>query len=127
MNPDAVVKLAHLVLGVLVLFAGRLCDQKQPRVLAGTLRELARRGARFRAVIAGDGEQRRSFEALLDSYALHDRVISLGRRLSETLAPSQICEAVREVTRLKSLMRHERKFRPLVSRNICIRTPSSTP
>jgi glycosyltransferase involved in cell wall biosynthesis len=39
-----------------IVFAGRVCRQKQPRVLAATLNELARRKLRFVALVAGDGE-----------------------------------------------------------------------
>jgi glycosyltransferase involved in cell wall biosynthesis len=38
-----------------LLFAGRLCAQKQPNVLLRTVAILARRGIAVRAVIAGDG------------------------------------------------------------------------
>ena len=43
------------------------------------------------------------------------------------LAVSRMLSAVFPETRLKSFWRHERTFRALVSRNICIKTPSSTP
>jgi glycosyltransferase involved in cell wall biosynthesis len=39
-----------------IVYAGRVCRQKQPRVLAATLNELARRELRFVALVAGDGE-----------------------------------------------------------------------
>ncbi len=40
---------------VVIFFAGRLCQQKQPRVLIRVLHELNRRGVDFHAVIAGEG------------------------------------------------------------------------
>lgn len=61
-----------------VLFAGRLCAQKQPRVLARTLRELSRRGVRFRALVAGDGPDRGWLEAFVRRHGLRQRVRLLG-------------------------------------------------
>jgi glycosyltransferase involved in cell wall biosynthesis/GT2 family glycosyltransferase len=40
-----------------ILFAGRLCEQKQPHVMAGTIRLLRDRGLRFTCLVAGDGEE----------------------------------------------------------------------
>jgi glycosyltransferase involved in cell wall biosynthesis/GT2 family glycosyltransferase len=39
-----------------IVFAGRVCAQKQPLVLAATLNALPRRRKRFVALVAGDGE-----------------------------------------------------------------------
>ena len=39
----------------IILYAGRICAQKQPRVFAHTVMRLARLGLRFVAVVAGDG------------------------------------------------------------------------
>ena len=61
------------------------------------------------------------------TFSASSRVISEGRRLSGTPAFWQISSAVLEETRLKSDDRHERRLRAVVSRNICIKTPSSTP
>ncbi len=61
-----------------VLYAARLCEQKQPRVLCRTLRELVRRGAKFRGVIAGDGEERAFLEQFLREHDLGERVLFLG-------------------------------------------------
>jgi glycosyltransferase involved in cell wall biosynthesis len=61
-----------------VLFAGRLCDQKKPLVFARVLERLAARGVPFRAVVAGDGELRPALERFLCEHALDDRVLLLG-------------------------------------------------
>lgn len=61
-----------------VLFAGRLCAQKQPSVLVRTLHALCERGVRFRAVVAGDGEDREAVEDALRSHGLTDRVLLPG-------------------------------------------------
>ena len=60
-------------------------------------------------------------------FSASSREISEGRRLSDTRAFLQISSAVRDDTRLKSPDRHERRLRAVVSRSICISTPSSTP
>ena len=77
-----------------LLYAGRLCAQKQPRVLAGTLRELARRGVAFRAVIAGDGEERPELEAFLNGHDLSERVAVVGavsrERMRELMSASDV-------------------------------------
>lgn len=62
----------------MIYFAGRLTRQKQPRVLAATLRELRDRGADFTAVVAGDGEDRAWLERFIDDFGLRDRVMILG-------------------------------------------------
>jgi glycosyltransferase involved in cell wall biosynthesis len=61
-----------------VLYAARLCAQKQPRVLARTLLALSREGVRFHAVVAGDGEERPWLERFLRDHALGHRVRLLG-------------------------------------------------
>jgi len=55
------------------------------------------------------------------------RVISEGLRELAIFAAAQISSAVRPDTREKSFARQPRRFRAVVSRNICISTPSSTP
>jgi len=62
----------------LILFAARLCEQKQPHVLVGVFAELDRRGIPFRAVIAGDGELRELVETSLRLKRLTDRVRLIG-------------------------------------------------
>jgi glycosyltransferase involved in cell wall biosynthesis len=61
-----------------VLFSGRLCDQKKPLVFARVLGRLAVRGVPFGAVVAGDGELRQALERFLREHALEDRVRLLG-------------------------------------------------
>jgi glycosyltransferase involved in cell wall biosynthesis len=61
-----------------ILFVGRICPQKQPRVLGKTLAALAKRGLRFRAVIAGDGEDYEKLEALVRKEGIADRVSLMG-------------------------------------------------
>lgn len=48
-----------------LLFAGRICPQKQPRVLADTLGQLARESLDFVCLIAGGGEDRPLLENTL--------------------------------------------------------------
>ncbi|MDW8146913.1 MAG: glycosyltransferase family 4 protein [Roseiflexaceae bacterium] len=49
----------------LILFIGRLVNQKRPRLAVQILRELARRGIAFHALIVGDGPERTAVERLL--------------------------------------------------------------
>lgn len=62
-----------------ILFAGRLVEEKQPRVIAETILELHRSGAEFRAIIAGDGPERSWIENFMADNALDARVDVLGR------------------------------------------------
>jgi glycosyltransferase involved in cell wall biosynthesis len=62
----------------LILFAGRLDPQKQPGVLADTLRRLGERGVPFHTVIAGDGPERAHLEARLESDGVATRASMLG-------------------------------------------------
>ncbi len=50
-----------------ILYAGRLCAQKQPRVFARAIAALHKSGRRFLALVAGDGPDRAELEALLAS------------------------------------------------------------
>lgn len=61
-----------------IVFAGRICEQKRPAVLAEILRAARDHGLIFRAVIVGDGEQRGRLEALLNQYHLTANVRMLG-------------------------------------------------
>ena len=58
----------------LIIFAGRICEQKRPALLADILRELRDQGRVFRALIIGDGEMKTELESLLDRHALADNV-----------------------------------------------------
>jgi glycosyltransferase involved in cell wall biosynthesis len=63
---------------VVILFSGRICSQKQPEVLGRTLGELRRRNLRFKAVIAGDGEDSDSLKQLLRRERVVSDVLLLG-------------------------------------------------
>lgn len=71
--------------GPVILFAGRICPQKQPRVLARTLAALASRGVAFRALIAGDGEDRPWLERFICRQGLAGRVSLLGALPSDAV------------------------------------------
>jgi glycosyltransferase involved in cell wall biosynthesis len=61
-----------------VVFAGRICEQKRPGVLAEVLKEARNSGLRFQALVIGDGELRPMFEGLVVRYGLQDCVRTLG-------------------------------------------------
>ena len=61
-----------------IVFAGRLCEQKRPDFLADILQALAARGTDFRALIIGDGELRPALEDRLRQARLTDSVCLLG-------------------------------------------------
>lgn len=64
-----------------ILFAGRLCDQKQPEILVATLKELARRRMDFRAIIAGDGPAMPHAQSFLREHRL-ERIVTLTGAVS---------------------------------------------
>lgn len=61
-----------------IVFAGRICEQKRPAVLARVLSETRKAGVRFVALVIGDGELRPTFETLLVRYGLQSCVRMLG-------------------------------------------------
>lgn len=61
-----------------VVFAGRICEQKRPLLLADILQGLVARGAEFQALIIGDGELRQALESRLEEFGLFPRVRMLG-------------------------------------------------
>ena len=61
-----------------IVFAGRICEQKRPALLAQILAAARDQGLEFRALVIGDGELRAPFEALLSQYKLGDCVQMLG-------------------------------------------------
>jgi glycosyltransferase involved in cell wall biosynthesis len=67
-----------------LLFAARLCEQKQPDVLADTLHELHNRKVRFLGLVAGDGEQASSLRQFVATNGLAE-VCFLGSRSIEEL------------------------------------------
>lgn len=61
-----------------IVFAGRLCDQKRPLLLIEILAALKSQGAEFQALIIGDGELRGQVEELVAQRALQNHVRLLG-------------------------------------------------
>jgi glycosyltransferase involved in cell wall biosynthesis len=57
-----------------IVFAGRICEQKRPVLLADILKVARDQGLRFRAIIIGEGELKGQLENLQDKYQLTDRV-----------------------------------------------------
>jgi glycosyltransferase involved in cell wall biosynthesis len=62
----------------IVVFAGRICEQKRPAVLAEVLKEARDIGLRFHALVIGDGDLRPMFEGLVARYELRSCVQTLG-------------------------------------------------
>ena len=61
-----------------IVFAGRICEQKRPALLAKILKAAHDDGLIFQALIIGDGEQKEQFKELLRQYHLTDNVQMLG-------------------------------------------------
>jgi glycosyltransferase involved in cell wall biosynthesis len=61
-----------------IVFAGRICEQKRPALLARILKDARDSGLTFQTLIIGEGELRPAFEGLVDEYGLRDRVQMLG-------------------------------------------------
>jgi hypothetical protein len=78
-----------------LLYPARLCAQKQPRVLAQTIRILADQGLRFVCVVAGDGPERAWLGAYVKRARLTDRVRLPGgvppSRMATLMAAADIC------------------------------------
>ncbi|MBA3765795.1 MAG: glycosyltransferase [Acidobacteria bacterium] len=62
----------------LILYAGRICPQKQPRVFAQTVLRLHQQGSHFAALVAGDGEEIEGLRSFINKHKLNDRVRLLG-------------------------------------------------
>ncbi len=62
----------------LLVFAGRLCTQKNPQLLVRVLHELKLQGCSFHCVVVGDGELRPVLEKLIRKCRLGDSVTMLG-------------------------------------------------
>jgi len=77
-----------------IVFAGRLCEQKRPAMLATILGSLREQGSEFKAFVIGDGELRGQLESLLTQYGLNQQVYMLGsvphQRWLKLLAASDI-------------------------------------
>ncbi len=78
----------------LLVYAGRLCEQKQPRVFAAVMNELQVRELDFVCLVAGDGEERRWLRSYLRRRRLTRKVRMLGavsnQRLRELLSAADI-------------------------------------
>lgn len=61
-----------------VVFAGRICEQKRPLLLADILQGLASRRVKFQALVIGDGEMRPALENRLKEAKLMSRVRMMG-------------------------------------------------
>lgn len=62
----------------MIVYAGRICEQKRPQLFADILREIARRGISYRALVVGDGELRPLLGRLIRKYSLESSVQMLG-------------------------------------------------
>lgn len=69
----------------IVLYAGRLCPQKRPRVFAETMRRLIERKGDFAALVAGEGEDRVWLEGFVAEQGLGERVRLLGEQTIEQM------------------------------------------
>lgn len=61
-----------------IVFAGRLCEQKRPFLLAEILKKVQKQGLKFSVLIIGDGELKGEFENLINHYNLTRNVRLLG-------------------------------------------------
>jgi glycosyltransferase involved in cell wall biosynthesis len=77
-----------------LIYAGRICAQKQPRVFARTILALREQGLEFVALVAGDGADRPMLEAMLAGQIADGSVRMLGAvpnaRMQELYAASDI-------------------------------------
>ena len=69
----------------IVLYACRICDQKQPDVFAETIRLLQQRSHNFLAIVAGDGPELSRLRATINKNSLHDHVRFLGAVANERI------------------------------------------
>lgn len=78
---------------VVILYAGRICPQKQPRLFAEVMLRLTQRRARFTCFVAGDGEDRQWLEQFIAKHNLH-QIRMLGsvppERMPSLVAASDI-------------------------------------
>ncbi len=61
-----------------ILYAARICAQKQPDVFARTILQLREQGLEFLALVAGNGPDLEWLRSFVNANALHDRVPLLG-------------------------------------------------
>jgi glycosyltransferase involved in cell wall biosynthesis len=69
----------------LILYAGRIHPQKQPRVFGQTVRRLHQQGLHFVALVAGDGPDLEWLHAFIKKHKLHDQVRLLGAVSNERI------------------------------------------
>ena len=78
----------------ILLYAGRICDQKQPQVFVDTMQQLRRKTPYFLAVVAGDGPEFSWLQARIRRYGLQDNVCVLGavsnERIQELMTAADI-------------------------------------
>jgi glycosyltransferase involved in cell wall biosynthesis len=78
----------------MILYAGRICPQKQPRVLAQTLLQLVQRKLDFTALVAGDGEDMNWLRGFIEQHKLADQVHLMGaisnQRIKELMTAADI-------------------------------------
>ena len=78
----------------LILYAGRLCEQKRPQLLAEVMLELVRQKLEFLCLVAGDGELRGFLETFIQQHRLGGHVRLLGavsnKRMRELMAAADI-------------------------------------
>lgn len=77
-----------------LLYAGRLCEQKQPKVFANVMKNLRQQGLGFLALVAGDGEDWPWLEQFLRQHHLGERIWLLGAvssaRMQRLMAASDL-------------------------------------
>jgi glycosyltransferase involved in cell wall biosynthesis len=77
-----------------ILYAGRICEQKQPQVFAKVMAELQARNLEYICLVAGDGEDRKWLARFLRRNNLTSQVRMLGAvsnaRVRELMAASDI-------------------------------------
>ena len=78
----------------LVLYAGRICGQKQPRVFAATMLRLRQQGLPYAALVAGDGPDADWLQKFVKEHQLHGQLHLLGAvatdRMRELMAAADI-------------------------------------
>lgn len=78
----------------LILYAGRLCDQKRPQLFAEVMLELARQRLEFLCLVAGEGEARGFLEIFIRRHRLGRRIHLLGavsnERMRELMAAADV-------------------------------------
>ena len=68
-----------------VLYAGRICPQKQPRVFAQTIFKLQKEKLDFIAIVAGDGPDLRWLRSFIKKHKLNDYMRLLGAVSNERI------------------------------------------